>query len=308
MLSNQSKRKQKAKKRTYQYSSLFLLYIPAQAMSLMVYFVVFLLLDVVGGQGDSPPVPQSGEWGIHVAYTTDSTLPQSQTTEVVSEQEQQSNDGYWGIYVAYKAPDDLDKASSLSSVLPPSEVKVEDVPSNVPQQCQQTVNKCKCKVSWTFGTGGDVSTYSGCANPDNDLYSSWCILEESEDCVFEAPPLGRIQSSSGVPGAWFDRCLPDCPDGSGLTPSNDWCFRTISGCTCKESWQFEGASQSGCNNPDGDSLGAWCEIVRGSCEKGQNVKGGQFQNDATGEIVGEWDYCLKECDGPGKEHFGISSK
>eukprot|EP01025_Chloroclados_australasicus_P019988 TRINITY_DN2099_c1_g1_i4.p1 TRINITY_DN2099_c1_g1~~TRINITY_DN2099_c1_g1_i4.p1 ORF type:complete len:350 (-),score=35.47 TRINITY_DN2099_c1_g1_i4:1174-2223(-) len=67
-----------------------------------------------------------------------------------------------------------------------------------------------------------------------------------------------------------------------ITVTRD-CF-TSRGCSCLDSWLYQGAEQQGCSNPDNDREGSWCEIDEsgGACE----VADGQFQD--TGAYYG---YC-----------------
>eukprot|EP01026_Neomeris_dumetosa_P048663 TRINITY_DN4219_c0_g1_i14.p1 TRINITY_DN4219_c0_g1~~TRINITY_DN4219_c0_g1_i14.p1 ORF type:complete len:343 (-),score=50.45 TRINITY_DN4219_c0_g1_i14:1969-2997(-) len=167
--------------------------------------------------------------------------------------------------------------------------------SNNTKSCQTTLQGCKCKTDWVFIYNGVAQSYSGCANPDNDLYSPWCIVDST--CPPDAIH-GRVQNESGELTP-FGRCSPDCDLGSQEVKSGGSlegeCYRTVAGCTCERAWYFDGRQFGGCNNPDGDLLGDWCTVVPGSCLN--EVTGGTFMNAVTNETSeGEsWDYCIREC-------------
>ena len=73
--------------------------------------------------------------------------------------------------------------------------------------------------------------------------------------------------------------------------------KTKKGCICKQTWSYKGdqcayngwpsktpasgdKKNLGCCNPDGDSGGAWCYVVGGSCATGMTSSG-----------VTDYDYC-----------------
>eukprot|EP01024_Parvocaulis_polyphysoides_P060087 TRINITY_DN6521_c2_g1_i4.p2 TRINITY_DN6521_c2_g1~~TRINITY_DN6521_c2_g1_i4.p2 ORF type:complete len:326 (-),score=28.02 TRINITY_DN6521_c2_g1_i4:1079-2056(-) len=64
------------------------------------------------------------------------------------------------------------------------------------------------------------------------------------------------------------------------------CFTTMFGCECLKNWEFQSKSFSGCENPDNDAYGSWCEIKPNSCSEVE-------QN--TAHRIKIYDYCAENC-------------
>eukprot|EP01024_Parvocaulis_polyphysoides_P060084 TRINITY_DN6521_c2_g1_i1.p1 TRINITY_DN6521_c2_g1~~TRINITY_DN6521_c2_g1_i1.p1 ORF type:complete len:234 (-),score=26.22 TRINITY_DN6521_c2_g1_i1:83-784(-) len=58
------------------------------------------------------------------------------------------------------------------------------------------------------------------------------------------------------------------------------------GCECLKNWEFQSKSFSGCENPDNDAYGSWCEIKPNSCSEVE-------QN--TAHRIKIYDYCAENC-------------
>eukprot|EP01025_Chloroclados_australasicus_P005952 TRINITY_DN11965_c0_g1_i4.p1 TRINITY_DN11965_c0_g1~~TRINITY_DN11965_c0_g1_i4.p1 ORF type:complete len:493 (+),score=41.43 TRINITY_DN11965_c0_g1_i4:259-1737(+) len=70
----------------------------------------------------------------------------------------------------------------------------------------------------------------------------------------------------------------------GITSVSRGCT-TQGGCTCKQSWEYDGKVASNCDNPDNDPIGSWCIVEsEGGCQPLSVVS-------RTGEF---WDRCTCE--------------
>eukprot|EP01025_Chloroclados_australasicus_P038086 TRINITY_DN38_c1_g1_i1.p1 TRINITY_DN38_c1_g1~~TRINITY_DN38_c1_g1_i1.p1 ORF type:complete len:336 (-),score=6.11 TRINITY_DN38_c1_g1_i1:195-1097(-) len=65
------------------------------------------------------------------------------------------------------------------------------------------------------------------------------------------------------------------------------CFTSVLGCQCAQNWTLGQSEYSGCENPDQDELGSWCEIVPGSCAG--------IGSDGASYTPKKYDYCAADC-------------
>ncbi|GFR51617.1 hypothetical protein Agub_g14043 [Astrephomene gubernaculifera] len=138
--------------------------------------------------------------------------------------------------------------------------------------CRATKNNCACKSSWTYNgntysycdrTGSsnslscEVATPGSCADCSSGS-SSTCILsctgtarqcEKSLAPGFSAPPPPPPRPPSPPP-------LPPPPPPRSVPAA---CQKSISGCDCRSTWEYDGHYNSYCASPDGDPR-LWCQV------------------------------------------------
>eukprot|EP01025_Chloroclados_australasicus_P054059 TRINITY_DN6404_c0_g1_i3.p1 TRINITY_DN6404_c0_g1~~TRINITY_DN6404_c0_g1_i3.p1 ORF type:complete len:491 (-),score=68.05 TRINITY_DN6404_c0_g1_i3:623-2095(-) len=134
------------------------------------------------------------------------------------------------------------------------------------QVCQTTKGGCHCKRQWPY----EGQLYSGCQRPDNDVFGSWCIIDQ--DCQFDKTnELYKVITADGVEtGDYWQYCSSYyCPHGTGVKPGKGT-MRTLAGCACQQSWSYAIGGVvydgfTGCANPDNDEQGEWCIVDPDSC-------------------------------------------
>eukprot|EP01026_Neomeris_dumetosa_P042692 TRINITY_DN3562_c0_g1_i3.p3 TRINITY_DN3562_c0_g1~~TRINITY_DN3562_c0_g1_i3.p3 ORF type:complete len:201 (-),score=15.67 TRINITY_DN3562_c0_g1_i3:852-1454(-) len=180
-----------------------------------------------------------------------------------------------------------------SPMNPPPSINITPPPlaSKVVDQCSTTIQNCQCKSKWEFVTlNGKTNIYHGCANPDQDPLSPWCIVDIAtcpEDATFNI-----VQTQTGSNLDKWDRCSTDCDQGFIQKAKNAIQHHTKAGCTCQEVWEYNNKRNIRCSNPDSDPLGNWCKVIPESCSS--QIVGGSFVNEVTNKIslVESWDYCI----------------
>eukprot|EP01024_Parvocaulis_polyphysoides_P009994 TRINITY_DN13288_c0_g4_i3.p1 TRINITY_DN13288_c0_g4~~TRINITY_DN13288_c0_g4_i3.p1 ORF type:complete len:358 (+),score=33.26 TRINITY_DN13288_c0_g4_i3:60-1076(+) len=243
----------------------------------------WLTYDEEEGSSQVPPAPASlaesigDDWSFSTVYDIKSTDDDSRSS-VSSSGDAVYTTGSQGI-VGGEVPDNkIENDWSFSAVWDQDQIADDQqemkIPNNMPDtpvkfpslvkpECYQSERQCQCKAEWEFG--GEfygVQIYSGCANPDKDILSTWCIVDE-ETCPPDTKLGTTMDENGGQMGRFFDRCLPSCPIGSGRKPVDSACYRTVSDCTCQEVYNYQGRILNGCANPDADDLGSWCKIING---------------------------------------------
>eukprot|EP01024_Parvocaulis_polyphysoides_P074920 TRINITY_DN96696_c0_g1_i2.p1 TRINITY_DN96696_c0_g1~~TRINITY_DN96696_c0_g1_i2.p1 ORF type:complete len:172 (+),score=22.14 TRINITY_DN96696_c0_g1_i2:181-696(+) len=82
--------------------------------------------------------------------------------------------------------------------------------------CFITYAGCTCLTDWEYN---GITGLSGCANPDNDTVSSWCLVQETDSCAV-GKPLGTLPHGNDAP---FDYCQKQCQ----IVTEDDYAGRSI---------------------------------------------------------------------------------
>eukprot|EP01025_Chloroclados_australasicus_P057025 TRINITY_DN709_c0_g1_i2.p1 TRINITY_DN709_c0_g1~~TRINITY_DN709_c0_g1_i2.p1 ORF type:complete len:1511 (+),score=187.72 TRINITY_DN709_c0_g1_i2:634-5166(+) len=149
--------------------------------------------------------------------------------------------------------------------------------------CDVSRAGCSCLPMWTYDADkdGKKSLFRGCIQTKDARGRAWCPVDPST-CREGALPASEGLSPKQRTETPWDFCPKTCT----LT-RRGICNKTVSGCTCRLRWTYEGLLQQGCTRPDGTPDFSWC-VVRTNCTTPLGNLSASHDNL-------EWDICPQNC-------------